>query len=202
MAEVSGLVGSLVMSSVWQATLSRADIPAAKRRPFWLYVDEFQDVLKLPLDLADMCAQARGLGLGLVLAHQFMDQLPRGLKASILGTVRTHLTFQLGQADAKALAESFTPLTADDLRTLGPYEIALRSCVGGATLMPVTGTTYPLPDPTTDGAALAAHSRRRYGQPRADIDAQITARTRTQAASSAPRIGRATDDDASTAGER
>ncbi len=61
----------------------------------------------------------RSLGLGLVLAHQFMDQLPRQLKASILGTVRTHLTFQLGHADAKDLAPSFTPLTADDLRTLG-----------------------------------------------------------------------------------
>ncbi len=198
-SEVSGLVGSLVMSSVWQATLTRANMPATKRRPFWLYVDEFQDVLKLPLDLADMCAQARGLGLGLVLAHQFMDQLPRQLKASILGTVRTHLTFQLGHADAKDLAASFTPLTADDLRTLGAYEIALRPCVGGVTLLPVTGTTYPLPEPTTDGAALADHSRRRYGQPRADIDDAIAARTRP--ARTRPRIGRAADTDEPSAGE-
>ncbi|MGI9003530.1 MAG: type IV secretory system conjugative DNA transfer family protein [Pseudonocardia sp.] len=193
-SEVSGLVGSLVMSSVWQAALARANMPPAKRRPFWLYIDEFQDVLKLPLDLADMCAQARGLGLGLTLAHQFMDQLPRQLKSSILGTVRTHLAFQLGHSDAKDLAQSFTPLTADDLRSLGAYEIALRPCVGGATLMPVTGTTYPLPDPTTDGAALADDSRRRYGHSAADIDAQITARTRA-AAPLPPRIGRTPDTD-------
>jgi len=199
-SEVSGLVGSLVMSSVWQATLARGNIPAAKRRPFWLYVDEFQDVLKLPLDLAEMCAQARGLGLGLTLAHQFMDQLPRQLKSSILGTVRTHLTFQLGHNDAKDLAQSFSPLTADDLRNLGSYEIALRPCVGGVTLLPVTGKTYPLPEATTDGAVLAADSRRRYGQSAADIGTQIAQRTRA-AAPLPPRIGRTADNDSSAEDE-
>ena len=92
------------------------------------------------------------------------------------------------------LAASFTPLTADDLRNLGAYEIALRPCVGGRTLMPVTGTTYPLPEATTDGAALARDSRRRYGHCAADIDTQITGRTRAAAPLPA-RIGRTTDTD-------
>lgn len=177
-ADTSGLIGALVMSSVWQATLSRANLPSHRRRPFWLYIDEFQDVVRLPLDLADMCAQARGLGLGLTLAHQFLGQLSGELKGSIIGTVRSHLVYQVGHTDAKELAASFEPLTADDLRHLGAYEIALRPCVGGTTLRPVTGTTYPLPKPTTDGAALAQASRRHYGTARADVDAAIAARIR------------------------
>jgi len=175
--EVSALIGSLVISSVWQAALARANMPKEQRSPFWLMVDEFQDVLKLPLDLADMLAQARGLGLGATLGHQYMHQLGGDLKAAVLGTTRTHLVFQLGDDDAHDLAGLFTPLTADDLANLGPYEIALRPCVNGATLRPVTGRTFPQPEPLRDGAALAAASRRRHGLPIGDVDELIAART-------------------------
>ena len=72
------------------------------------------------------------------------------------------------------------PLTfsmREDLTNLGPHEIALRPCVGGITLAPVTGTTHPLPDPITHPAELAQASSQRYGLPRADIEHQITERT-------------------------
>lgn len=197
-SEVSGLIGSLVMASVWQAVLSRANLPADRRRPRWLYIDEFQDLVKLPLDLADMCAQARGLGLGMVLAHQFLDQLTPELKASITGTVRSHLVFQLGHGDAKHLAPAFEPLSTDDLRHLGAYEIALRPCVDGATQRPITGITYPLPQPTRDGTALATVSRRRYGMPRDQINDQITARAQGTETATQVRIGRTTNNGGET----
>ncbi len=66
-----------------------------------------------------MLAQARGLGLGLTLAHQFLRQLTPEIKGAVLGTARTHVLFQLGVEDAETLAKSFTPLTADDLRYFG-----------------------------------------------------------------------------------
>ncbi len=145
-------------------------------------IDEFQDVMRLPLELADMLSQARGLGLGLTLAHQYMDQLSTPLRAAVIGTTRSHLVFQVGYADAHDLAVHFTPLDADDLQNLAAYEIALRPCINGATAPPVTGNTYPLPEPHTDGAALAQASRRRYGLPLAEVDNQITARTTTSPA--------------------
>jgi hypothetical protein len=175
--EVSGLIGSLVISAVWQATLARTNLHRRDRHPFWLVVDEFQDVLRLPLDLADMLSQARGLGLGVTLAHQYMDQLTTPLKAAVVGTTRSHIVFQVGYADARELAPHFIPLTADDLQSLAAYEIALRPCISGVTAPPVTGTTYPLPTPTTNGAALAQASRRRYGLPTAQVDELISART-------------------------
>jgi hypothetical protein len=181
-AETSSLIGSLVMASVWQATLRRANTPTTRRRPFWLYIDEFQDIVKLPIDLADMLAQARGLGLGLTLAHQYLAQLTPELKNAVLGTTRSQIMFQLGHHDAKELAASFAPLTAEDLANLATYEVALRPCVSGATLPPVTGSTYPMPKPTTDGTALAQASTRRYGSPTTEVDQQITARTTTSPA--------------------
>jgi hypothetical protein len=170
-AETAALIGSLVAASVWQTALGRAATSEDRRKPCWLYLDEFQDVIRLPIDIGDMLAQARGLGLGLTLAHQFIRQLTPDIKGSVLGTARTHVLFQLGVDDAETLARSFTPLTADDLRNLGAYEVAVRPSVGGATLTPVTGTTYPLPEPSRDGEALAQQSRKRYGTARDDVEA-------------------------------
>lgn len=178
-AETAALIGSLVVAAVWQATLTRASIHPDQRHPVWLYLDEFHDVVRLPIDLGDMLAQARGLGLGLTLAHQYLSQLSPEIRAAVLGTARSQLVFQLDHDDAKYLAPRFHPLTAQDLTGLGTFDIALRPCVGGSTLGPVTGHTYPLPPPTRDPMQLANSSRTRHGQPRQAIDAQLAARSHT-----------------------
>jgi Type IV secretion-system coupling protein DNA-binding domain len=176
-AETAALIGSLVMATVWQATLARAATSKSQRHPVWMYLDEFQNIVRLPIDLADMLAQARGFGLGLTLAHQYLGQLPPEIKAAILGTTRSQLIFQVESHDATELAPRFAPLTREDLMNLAAHEIALRPCVGGITLAPVTGTTYPLPDPITNPVALVRASLHRYGLPTTEINEQITART-------------------------
>ncbi|RZS30517.1 type IV secretion system coupling TraD/TrwB family protein [Herbihabitans rhizosphaerae] len=176
-AEAAMLLGSLVMSSVWHAVLTRAALPPSARRPAWLYVDEFHDIVRLPIDLADMLAQARGLGLGLTLAHQYLNQLAPAVRSAVLSTARTQVAFQPDYADARELAHRFGPLSTEDLMGLGAFEIAARLCLHGTTLTPVTGRTLPLPDATTDGSQLAKNSRARYGLPAAEIDKQLIART-------------------------
>lgn len=175
-AETAMLIGSLLVAAVWHATLTRAAIPEQQRHPMWMYLDEFQDIVRLPIDVADMLAQARGLKLGLTLAHQHLHQLAPEIRAGVLGTTQSQLVFQLQHDDAKILAPRFTPLTTHDLTTLGTYDIALRACVAGATLAPVTGHTYPLPPPTRDPTDLALASTTRYGQPRDVIEAELAAR--------------------------
>jgi hypothetical protein len=125
-AETAALIGSLLVAAVWHATLTRASIPPNKRHPVWLYLDEFQDIVRLPIDVADMLAQARGLKLGLTLAHQHLHQLAPETRAGVLGTTQSQLVFQLQHDDAKILAPRFTPLTIHDLTTLGTFDIALR----------------------------------------------------------------------------
>ncbi|MEC3980403.1 type IV secretory system conjugative DNA transfer family protein [Amycolatopsis sp. H20-H5] len=175
-AETTALVGSLVMAGVWQATLARADIPRERRRPTWLYADEFQEVMRLPLDLADMLAQSRGLGLGLILAHQHMGQLPPELKSAVLGTTRNQLVFQVEHEDARVLAPRFAPLTADDLQGLGAHEVALRPSVYGATLAPVTALTNPPPASLKSSADVMARSLNRYAVDVAVIEAGLADR--------------------------
>ena len=177
--ETAQLLGALLLASFWQTTLGRVNIPHQARKPAWLYVDEFQDVLRLPLDLADMLAQARKLGVGLILAHQYLGQLPETVKTAVRGTARTHVTFQADWDDAHKLAHSYTPLTPEEITALAAYDIAMRPCVGNQVLPPVTGTTAPLPDPTSDPTAIAEASRARYGMNRADIEQGLTDRTHT-----------------------
>lgn len=177
--ETAQLVGSLLVASVWQLALGRVKIPPERRRPVWLYADEFQETVRLPIDLADMLAQARALGLGLILAHQHLGQLPEALKTAVLSTARTQLAFQLDYDDATTLSRSFGPLTRDDLMGLEQFEAAVRPCVNGRTLKPVTVSTLALPTATTDAQELAARSREHYGVPRAEVEAALRARLTT-----------------------
>jgi hypothetical protein len=174
--ETTALIGSLLMAQLWQATLERVTVRPEQRHPVMFYLDEFQDFLRLPLGLSDMLAQARGLGVGLVLAHQFLHQLTDDVKAAMAGTTRTHVLYQLNHDDATVMARSFAPLTADDLIGLDRYEIAMRPCVEGRTLAPVTATTLPLLEPTANAAELARASRERFGITRAEVEAALRAR--------------------------
>lgn len=174
--ETANLLGSLLVSALWQATLARVQVAAAKRRAAFAYIDEAQDIVRLPLAIADMLAQARGLGLGLTLANQYLAQLPESVKAAMLGTVRTQVAFAVEHEDAGVLAKRFEPLNVDDLKGLGPYEIAVRPSVNGVTLAPVTGVTLPLRSALRDPDELATGSRERYGVPRAEVEAAMTRR--------------------------
>jgi hypothetical protein len=189
-SETAQLLGSLLVASMWQTTLSRAAVAREKRRPVWLYLDEFQDTLRLAENVADMLAQARGLGLGLTMAHQYLDQLPRPIQAAVLGTARSHIVFQCEHDDARVLERRFAPaLSAADLMGLGAYEIAMRPCVNGVTTAPVTGKTLPLDEPVRDPRDLARASRERHGVARAEVEAALRSRLET-GKSSGGRIGR------------
>ena len=82
-AESARLLGSLIVGLTWTLALSRANIPAYKRHIISLYIDELQDYLTLPTDLSDALAQARGLGVGITMAHQYRAQLPPDIRAGI-----------------------------------------------------------------------------------------------------------------------
>lgn len=191
--EAANLLGSLFVATLWQATQARVALPTDQRRPIFAYLDEFQDVVRLGAEenLADMLAQARGLGLSLTLAHQYLNQLPATVRDATLGTVRTHIAFQLEWDDARALEARFAPLTRDDLSGLSAFEFAMKPCVDGVTLLPVTGATLPLGAPLQDAAALARASRERFGQTQSAIEAGLQARRAVTPASPAGgRFGR------------
>jgi hypothetical protein len=189
-SETSNLLGALLILKLWQAALERVQVPAERRHPAFAYIDEAQDLMRLPIPIADVFAQARGLGLGLTVAHQYFAQLPEHIKAAELGTVRTQILFATEYEDAKLLEQRFSPLTSDDLMGLEAYEVAARLCVGGRTLSPVTGLTLPLGEPLRGADLVLAASQQRHGQLRQVVESAIAARITVPSSAGRGRFGR------------
>lgn len=172
--EAAALLGSLFVAELWQAVLGRARIPAERRHPVVVYADEFQDYVHLPTDMADALAQARGLGVGLTLAHQHLAQLPGNLRAAVLANARSRVCFQLAGDDAQAMARfSGGLLQPVDFQRLRRYETYVQLVVDGEVTDFASARTLPLPAPTSDSGAVREASRRRYGRPAAEVEAEI-----------------------------
>ncbi len=175
--EAASLIGSLVIAKVWQAVQRRAAVPQAQRPITFAFIDEFQDYLKLPMSVADILAQARGLGLGLTLAHQHLDQLPTALQNAVLANARSRIIFQVAAGDARVLSRELAPhLSAEDLQGLAAYEVVVTLSAGARIAPPVTGRTLLPPASTGLAEEARKRSRERYGRDRAEVEAAILAR--------------------------
>lgn len=182
--ETSALLGSLVMSQLWQAILGRAAIAPERRHPVFVVVDEFQNYLHLPVDLADALAQARGLGVGFALAHQFLHQLDPAMRSSVLANAQSRVAFRLPGEDARAIA-SGSALDPEDFQSLGAFEAYTQLVANDAVQPWCSAVTLPATQPICDVAAIKAASRERYGVDRAAVEADLHELF----------VGRATSDD-------
>jgi hypothetical protein len=153
--DTARLLGSVLTAKVWQATTARARLPEAKRRDATLYLDEFQNFLNLPYAVEDMLAEARGLHLGMVLAHQHWAQLDRDLQFAVSANARTKVFFATSPEDARLLARHTAPNLAEhDLEHLPAFTVAARPFHDGHTLPACTLTTLPPSEPTGQAGAV------------------------------------------------
>ena len=140
--DTANLLGSLLVSSIGNTAFSRADTPESERRPFWLYLDEFQNFTTL--SLANMLSELRKYRVGLILAHQYLSQLAPEIRDAILGNVGTTISFRIGLADAEIIAREFYPEVSEgDLVYLPNHEIYLRLMTLGVQTHPFSAETLP-----------------------------------------------------------
>lgn len=168
--ESARLIGSLIVGLIWTLALSRAKLPPARRYLVSLYIDELQDYLSLPTDLSDALAQARGLGLGLTLAHQYRDQLPPDIRAGVDANARNKVSFGLSAKDAKDMAAMAPELSAEDFIALPRYQIYTSFQQSGRNTGWILGRTLPPPPPLRDPLELRARSMAAYGKPAKEVD--------------------------------
>lgn len=137
------MLTGVFMQAALNAALSRADTPAHERSPFFVYCDEFQRLVGPSTGV--MLSEVRKYGLGLVLAHQFIDQLPADALAAVLGNVGTKLVFRVGATDAQRIVGYQPSLKVDDLIRLPNYCLFAELLVGGVPSVPFTVFTPPPP---------------------------------------------------------
>ena len=136
----SSVLGGLIVSTIGLAALSRADAPAGERRPFHLYVDEFQSFTTLAF--ANMMSELRKYGLGLTLAHQHFHQLEPDVRQAVLGNAGTLISFRVGPEDATLIAREFQPtFDVHDLLNLPNRHFYLRLMIDGAPSRPFSAVT-------------------------------------------------------------
>lgn len=171
--ENSYLLGTLFVAKLHQAAQSRQNIPPDQRAPFYFYIDEFQNFITP--SMSAILSGARKYGLGLVLAHQDLDQLAAKdteLANSVLSNPAIRVCFRVGDKDAGKLEGGFSYFDATDLQSLGVGQAICR--VGqkdhdfnlSFTLLPKVETTVA----EGNYQAVVDHSRSNYALHHTAVD--------------------------------
>ncbi len=169
------LLGSLLVAKFQQTAMSRQAQRVTVRKDYWLYADEFQHFITP--SMAEILTGARKYRLGLILAHQELRQLQRDpeVASAVLSNPYTRIVFRVGDADARALESGFSNFEAQDLQNLGTGEAICRLERSDGDF----NLRVPLPEEVNAEAAeetrkrVITASRKRYGKPRADVEAEL-----------------------------
>ncbi len=141
----SALLGAMIITQMQLSAMNRAFIPEEERKPFYLFVDEFQNFATK--SFIRILSEARKYKLNLTVANQYMAQLDREISDAIFGNVGTLISFLVGAQDAQILQREFgEEFTENDLVSMGRYRTLLKLCIDGETSNPFYAQTLPLPD--------------------------------------------------------
>lgn len=173
----ANLLGGMLITKIYLAALSRADIPdrVLKTLPnFYLFVDEFQSFANE--SFADILSEARKYKLNLTIAHQYIEQMEDEVRAAVFGNVGTMIIFRVGAYDAEILEKEFAPqFTAEDIVNLGIYQIYLKLMIDGISSAPFSATTLPpIEKPETSSMEkVIQSSREQFANKRSEVEKSI-----------------------------
>ncbi|MBP8599637.1 type IV secretion system DNA-binding domain-containing protein [Patescibacteria group bacterium] len=171
----SALLGSMMITKLQLAAMSRVDTPEEERRDFFLYVDEFQNFATD--SFANILSEARKYHLSLILAHQYIDQLTDSVRAAVFGNVGTLITFRVGATDAEFLAKEFLPLfTEEDLVNIPKFNFYLKLMIDGITSDPFSARTLPplsKDEQTNNVDKVIEYTRSHYANRRDIVEEEI-----------------------------
>ena len=168
------LLGTLLVSQLWQQLLARQAQPAERRQIVSVYIDEVQAFLAgLPGSLADALAQARSLGAAFHLAHQYRGQLSAEMMQAVETNTRSKVYFALSATDAAAAARLAPELEAADFQLLAQYQAYATVMHQGRRSGWFSLATRPAPPAVRDPALLYAASHARYGIPAEQTEAEL-----------------------------
>jgi TraM recognition site of TraD and TraG/Type IV secretion-system coupling protein DNA-binding domain len=103
-ADVSSILGSLLVSKLSLAALERENVPEYKRRPHTLFADEVQNFVH-GVDFPTILAEARKYHLTLTIATQTISQLPD--PEAVFGNCNIEIAYRLGGKDAELMAQEW-----------------------------------------------------------------------------------------------
>ena len=171
--ENSYLLGTLIVSKIHQAAMARQAVSKDLRSEYYLYIDEFQNFITP--SMSHILSGARKYGLGLILAHQDMQQLVKydsELASSVISNPGTRVCFRLGDIDAKRLEEGFSYFDAKDLQNLSVGEAICRiDRPENDFNLSISQMPKPLGNIGEERKeSIIANSREKYGTPKSEVE--------------------------------
>lgn len=183
------LLGMIAVSKIQVAAMRRQRQSTEERKDFFLYIDEFQNFVTPSIE--SILSEARKYRLGLILAHQYIDQLEKdsklsgnvSLKGAIFGNVGTMMFYKIGPQDAEVCAKEMAPVFSEqDLVNMDAFKAAMKLSVNGQPSRPFT---IEVPRPWLDttfikdeqaAEAFKQLSRLTYGRQKEFVDREILRR--------------------------
>lgn len=172
----AAILGSFIVTKIQLAAMSRQDIPDIKdRRPFYLYVDEFQNFATD--SFATILSEARKYGLNLTVANQYISQMSETVRDAVFGNVGTMISFRVSADDSPILAKQFEPqFEPNDLLQMHNRHFIINMVINGEKAPAFSATTLTLPPQQADNTSrIIENTRRHYSRPRAEVEAEISA---------------------------
>lgn len=181
--ENSNFLGLILVPKILAAAMSRVNIPEDQRRPFYLYVDEFQNFATETF--ASILSEARKYGLNLIVANQFVGQIQEDVKNAIFGNIGTLMAYRVGVPDANLLQHEFAPVFSEqDLVNIEANHMYIKTQVQGEPVPPFSMNTFKdmkawkaMVRPEMS-QAIKELSRLTYGRDITEVEAEIVIRSK------------------------
>lgn len=170
----ASILGAFIVTKIQLAAMSRSDIPnIADRRPFYLYVDEFQNFATD--SFATILSEARKYGLNLTVANQYIAQMSEEVKTAVFGNVGSMISFRVSADDAPFLVKQFEPqFEANDLVNMNNRHFIMSMIINGEKQPAFSASTLNIPESPTDFIdEIIVQSRRNYSRTKAEIEQSI-----------------------------
>ncbi len=169
----ANLIGLILVGKILMAALSRVDVVGTDFPPFYLYIDEFQNITTN--SIATILSEARKYKLSLNIAHQFIAQLQEEIRDAVFGNVGSMVSFRVGAEDAEYLEKQFSPVfTAKDIMNIDNYNAYVKMLVGGK---PVKAFNMRIERPTKGNPEIVEKLKQlsylSYGGDRDEIESNI-----------------------------
>jgi hypothetical protein len=169
----ASIIGSLAREMM-QSTAMRQPQPADERNRAVLMMDEAQNYLGESLSQTDAFAELRKFKLQLIIAQQYLDQLPKDIQHTVAQNVATQGTFR--SSPEELLMAGSRPSAKTTCQSWG----AMRWPYGSTHLaesLPPSLLRPPRHLPRTPHwSSIINNTRKTYARPRAEVEAEIAAR--------------------------
>lgn len=192
--ENANLLGTLMISRLYQIALTRQDIEQRQRSLYSVYIDEASNFVGSP-SMGLILTNLRKFGVALSLATQSYRQFEnrdKNIADAVLANCQNRICFRLGDRDADKLSSGFAHFDAQAFQNLdrGHAIVRIDRAENDFNLRTLPPNSLNEDEASCRRDRIRENSRRRYATPLEKVD-PVVSRTRPATRSEPPVVGAA-----------